>query len=130
MNPKLQLILKIAGIYNLLWGVWVVLFPTSLFSWANLEELRYPMIWQSVGLVVGVYGIGYWIASKDYIRHWPIVLVGFLGKFAGPFGIIYHVFYSSFPKVFLGITLFNDIIWWVPFYMILNEVRKRGELKL
>ena len=117
----LSRILFLAGIYNMLWGAWVILFPTSLFLAAKIPLPIYPMIWQSVGLVVGVYGIGYIIASTDYRRHWPIVLVGFLGKVAGPFGIIYHVFWGELHVVFLIITLFNDLIWWIPFYIILKK---------
>ena len=36
-------------------------------------------IWQGMGMVIGVYGLGYQ-ASYDPVRHWPIVAVGFLGK--------------------------------------------------
>lgn len=129
MNTKLSKVLFVAGIYNLIWGAWVVLFPSTLFSLADLKEPTYLMIWQSVGLVVGVYGVGYIAASKDYVRHWPIVLVGFLGKVGGPFGIIYHVLFNGFPKVFLGITLFNDLIWWIPFYLMLKEAYLAKEIK-
>ena len=37
-------------------------------------------------MIVGVYGIGYAIASTDPLRHWPIVLVNSLGKIFGPIG--------------------------------------------
>lgn len=120
MKTWLKKTLFIAGIYNILWGAWVVLMPNSLFEMANITLPIYPMIWQSVGLVVGVYGVGYIAASRDYIKHWPIVLVGFLGKLAGPFGIFYHVFVNDFSKAFLGITLFNDLIWWIPFFLMLK----------
>ena len=39
-----------------------------------------------VGMIVGVYGIGYIIASARPLVHWPIILVGFLGKIFGPIG--------------------------------------------
>lgn len=118
-----------AGIYNLVWGAWVVLFPASLFTFAEIEIPNYLMIWQSVGLVVGVYGVGYIAASKNYVRHWPIVLVGFLGKLGGPVGISYHVFMNGFPKVFFLITLFNDVIWLIPFYLMLQKAYKLGEIR-
>lgn len=129
MGNNTSKLLFVAGIYNLIWGAWVVLFPASLFTFSEIEIPNYLMIWQSVGLVVGVYGLGYIAASKDYVRHWPIVLVGFLGKLGGPIGICYHVFMNGFPKVFLWITLFNDVIWLVPFYWMLKKVYDKGELK-
>ena len=53
-----------AGIYNLMWGAWTVLMPEALFRWAGMEPPRYPEIWQCVGMIVGVYGIGYIAAAR------------------------------------------------------------------
>ena len=77
-----------AGIYNLLWGGLTVLLPSWLFTLTGMEQPRYPFIWQCVGMIVGVYGIGYLAAASDPVRHWPIVLVGFLGKIFGPLGYV------------------------------------------
>jgi small multidrug resistance pump len=49
-----------------------------------MELPRYPDIWQCVGMIVGVYGVGYLIAAFDPLRHWPVILVGLLGKVLGP----------------------------------------------
>mgnify|MGYP003352632710 CR=1 FL=1 len=64
-----------AGVYNLAWGSLTVLWPMWLFQLAALEPPNHPFIWQCVGMIVGVYGIGYLAASTDPVRHWPIVLV-------------------------------------------------------
>ncbi|RMH24416.1 MAG: alkyl hydroperoxide reductase [Planctomycetota bacterium] len=108
-----------AGIYNLLWGGLTVLYPAWLFRMTGLSEPTYPFIWQCVGMIVGVYGVGYLAAAKDPIRHWPIVLVGFLGKIFGPLGYAIGLARGEVPAGF-GVTLpTNDLIWWVPFGMIL-----------
>ena len=39
-------------------------------------------------MIVGAYGIGYLAAAKDPITHWPITLVGFIGKICGPVGFV------------------------------------------
>ena len=115
-----------AGVYNLLWGALVVLFPKALFTWLGVEPppgLGLP-IWQCVGMIVGVYGIGYLAASADPISHWPIVLVGFLGKIFGPLGYAMGVMQGDVPPAF-GVTLpTNDLVWWVPFGMILYHAAK------
>jgi hypothetical protein len=91
----------------------------ALFQWARMELPRYPEIWQCVGMIVGVYGIGYAIAAFDPLRHWPIVLVGFLGKVLGPLGMANAIWQGKLPVV-AGLTCFtNDLIWWVPFGIIL-----------
>lgn len=108
-----------AGIYNLLWGGLTVLLPGWLFDLTGMEPPRYPFIWQCVGMIVGVYGIGYLAASRDPFRHWPIVLVGFLGKIFGPLGYVIGWAKGEVPAAF-GVTLpTNDLIWWVPFALML-----------
>ena len=110
-----------AGIYNLVWGAWTILMPDSLFRWAGMEIPRYPEIWQCVGMIVGVYGVGYLIAARDPIRHWPITLVGLLGKIFGPIGFVQAVVSGSFAAK-MGLTILtNDLIWWVPFALILKR---------
>ncbi len=112
-------VLVVAGVYNLLWGAWVLADPNALFRWAGWELPNYPQIWQCVGMVVGVYGIGYLIAAVNPLRHWPIVLVGLLGKIFGPIGFGVALFSGTLPWQF-GLTIvFNDLIWWLPFCVIL-----------
>ncbi len=108
-----------AGVYNLLWGLLTVLRPMWLFDLAAIEPPNHPFIWQCVGMIVGVYGIGYLAASSDPVRHWPIVLVGLLGKIFGPIGYVDGVLRGEVPPGF-GITLpTNDLVWWVPFTLVL-----------
>lgn len=108
-----------AGLYNLLWGAWVVLFPNAGFSLIGIDPPRYPEIWQCVGMIVGVYGIGYLAAARDPLRHWPIVLVGLLGKLFGPIGFLQAATTGALPWI-AGLTILtNDLIWWVPFSIIL-----------
>ena len=112
--------LAIAGVYNLLWGAWVILLPASLFTIMDLPQPTYPAIWQCVGMIVGVYGVGYLIAARDPIRHWPIVLVGLQGKVLGPIGFVYaSLIMHELPARFFWVNIPNDIIWWVPFTMLL-----------
>ena len=117
-------VLRAAAIYNVLWGVGVVLFPAAAFQLAGMEPPRYPQIWQCVGMVVGVYGIGYWIAANNPVRHWPIVLVGLLGKLFGPIGFVAAAISGDLPWVWGVTIIFNDLIWWVPFAAILYHAAK------
>jgi small multidrug resistance pump len=113
--------LRAAAAYNLAWGAIVIAFPHLLFDLVGIPRLNYPEIWQCVGMIVGVYGIGYWAASRDPIRHWPIVLVGFLGKVFGPIGFADALVRGTFPPAFGLTILTTDLIWWLPFALILRE---------
>lgn len=116
-----NLTLKLAAIYNLVWGALVILFPKTGFELLGLESPNYPQIWQCLGMVIGVYGIGYGIAARDPVRHWPIVFVGLLGKILGPIGFIYFAVRGEFPWIF-GLTIIpNDLIWWPGFARVLYK---------
>lgn len=118
--------LRLAGIYNVLWGAWVVLFPMQFFELTGMEPINHPMIWQGMGMVIGVYGLGYWWASSDPVRHWPIVAVGLLGKILGPVGFLWNYFHGEAPAAFGYTLITNDLIWWVPFFLILQKARRHG----
>lgn len=112
-------VLVLAGVYNLAWGAFIICFPLLPFQWAQMEEPRYIEIWQCVGMIVGVYGVGYAIAAFDPSRHWPIVFVGFLGKLFGPIGMAHAIWQGKLPAIAGLICLTNDLIWWAPFGVIL-----------
>jgi len=110
-----------AGIYNILWGAAVVLFPAVLFELAGMEQPRYPQLWQCIGMIVGVYGVGYLAAARDHRRHWPIILVGLLGKIFGPIGFAQAVIRGDLPPAFGVTILTNDLVWWIPFALMLRD---------
>jgi len=112
-------VLVAAGLYNLAWGAFVVLFPLALFQWAGMAPPNYPEIWQTVGMIVGVYGAGYLLAASDPLRHWPIVLVGLLGKLLGPIGFCSAASAGRLPWTAGWTIVTNDLIWWGPFSLIL-----------
>ncbi len=114
-------ILYIAGVYNIIWGAIVILFPNLFFDLLDMKRPIYPQFWQCIGMIVGVYGLGYIIAAKDYIRHWPIVLVGFLGKIFGPIGFLQAIYLETLPLKFGINIIFNDLIWWIPFFIMLKR---------
>lgn len=127
-----------AGVYNLLWGGVVVLFPNLLFDLTGMPPPLYPQIWQVVGMIVGVYGVGYLVAARDPIRHWPIVLVGLLGKVLGPVGYAGGLAASALgmedlvargggtlPAEFGYTIITNDLVWWPAFALILLAAWKQ-----
>ncbi|MEM9080722.1 MAG: AhpC/TSA family protein [Verrucomicrobiota bacterium] len=120
LTPRwMSITLILAGIYNILFGIWAVCWPHLWFDWSGMSRPAYPEIWQSVGMIVGVYGLGYLFASTNPIRHWPIILVGFLGKIFGPIGFAKAIYFDIFPLQAAWIIITNDLIWWIPFSLIL-----------
>ena len=83
-----------------------------------------------MGMVIGVYGLGYWWASYSPITHWPIVAVGMLGKLFGPLGFIMNYYTGAAPAEFAYTLITIDLIWWVPFALILRQVHVQTKWSL
>jgi len=56
-------VLLAAAAYNLLFGAFAVVFPMAWFEWGGMPAPNLPSLWQCIGMIVGVYGIGYGIAA-------------------------------------------------------------------
>ncbi len=93
-----------------------------------MEQPNYLFLWQCIGMIVGVYGVGYWVAASAPAVHWPIVLVGMLGKIFGPVGFVQAHFIDKSVPLHFGVTLLtNDLVWWIPFTLILHHAYKVHE---
>ena len=113
--------LFLAAIYNIIYGSYLILFPYHFFSVFEMEPPRYIEFWQCIGMIVGVYGVGYLVASRDPVQHYAIVLVGFMGKVFGPIGFIGALVKETLPLEFGIMIIFNDLIWWPSFYYWLKK---------
>ena len=68
-------------------------------------------------------------AALNPLRHWPIVLVGLLGKLFGPIGFVdAALIKGTFPVQFGWTIITNDLIWWIPFAVILLAAWRAGEM--
>lgn len=119
-HPWMSLILRMAGVYNAAFAIWAIFFPRLAFEWSGIPVPNYLELWQCIGMIVGVYGLGYWIAASNPLQHWPIVLVGFLGKIFGPLGFLKAALDGTLPWSFGWINVLNDLVWVIPFAAILQ----------
>ena len=107
-----------AAVYNFVWGTVVGLFPNLIFRLLSLPLPNYPALMQCIGMVVGVYAIGYWMIAVNPERFGPLVFVGLAGKTLGPIGFVYAAIKGELPWAFGWVNVTNDLIWlpaFVPF---------------
>ncbi len=117
-------VLHAAAVYNLAWGLFVIFFPLVPFRWAGMEPPNDPVLVQCLGLIVGLYGIGYALAARDPVTLWPLVLVGLLGKVFAPIGFVYAASRGEFPWHAGWTIVTNDLAWWIPFTAILFQTAR------
>jgi peroxiredoxin len=119
-NRWMKRVLWAAAGYNLIWGSLVVLFPQLPFQWAGINPPVSIELWQCIGIMAGVFGVGYAIAAINPYQQWPIVLVGLLAKICGPIGLLRAAQAGALPWAAGWTIVPNDLIWWIPFALILR----------
>src|SRR5580765_4794688 len=116
-----RMIFAAAAAYNVAFGLWAALTPLSFFAFFDLAPPAYPSIWACLGMVIGLYGVGYAYAAARLDRAAPFIAIGLLGKLLGPAGWILTVRSGEWPVRTLTLILFNDLIWWLPFSLFLLD---------
>jgi len=118
-----RLTFALAAVYNVAFGLWAGLWPHAFFELFRLEPPRYPSLWACLGMVVGVYGLGYAYAARRLDAARPFIAIGLLGKVLGPAGWVVAVTRGELPLRTFPLIALNDVIWWVPFALFLVSGR-------
>jgi hypothetical protein len=121
-----RLIFGLAAAYNIGLGLWAVLMPQGFFDLFRLAPPRYPAIWSTLGMVLGLYGLLYLYAGLHLEWSRPVVAVGLAGKILGPIGWILAVHAGDLPVRTFALIAFDDIVWWLPFGLFLLEGTHAG----
>lgn len=100
-----------AALYNLIWGTATILFPNAYFQALGMEIPNYPSLFQAIGMIVMVYGLGYYLIAKQPERYASFVWIGLLGKIFGPIGFIFGAIKGELPWAFGIVNITNDLIW-------------------
>jgi len=116
-----RLTFSLAAVYNLCWGLFAAIDPQWLFRFSGMAPLNHPEIYACLGMVVGVYGIVYAEVARRPEQGWLLAAVGFLGKVLGPIGMLQLVWTSVWPARAAVLCLTNDLVWWVPFALYLQD---------
>jgi hypothetical protein len=111
----------LAAVYNLGWGLFAAADPQWFFRFSGMPPLNHPEIYACLGMVIGVYGIVYAEVARRPEHGWLMAAVGFLGKVLGPIGMLQLVATGVWPARAAGLCLTNDVIWWVPFALYLQD---------
>jgi hypothetical protein len=133
-----RVIFILAGVYNIILGLWAVLAPRALFDVFDLGTPSHPGIWACLGMVIGLYGLIYLqVAFTDPKHRFSAVIVagrrveydvtrlligiGLAGKILGPIGFVLAVQNAELPLRMILLIALDDLIWWAPFIMYLID---------
>jgi hypothetical protein len=104
-----------AAVYNVAWGLVVLAFPHPLLRLADIHDPHAAPLVGVIGMLVGVYGYGYYLLARNPLRYAPFIWIGLAGKTFGPVGFVWGALTGALPWRFGWVCLFNDVIWWPVF---------------
>lgn len=116
-----RIVFCLAGMYNILWGLYAAWDPQYLFRIAGMPLQVHPQIFACLGMVVGLYGILYFEVARVPERGWLLAAVGFVGKVLGPIGLAGLIVSGAWPIETILLCLTNDLIWLIPFGLYLKD---------
>ncbi len=120
----MRVVLTLAAAHNVLAGIAMIVFYHEAYKMLGLAkpELNLPL--QLVGMLVGLFGVGYWFVVRNPVENRNLLLLGLWSKALGSLLGIYYVLLGELPVAFLPILFFADIIYLLPFYVIWRCIRE------
>jgi len=120
-RPFYRAVFFAAGLYNIAWGAFTALDPGWFFRFAGMSPLNHPEIYACVGMVVGLYGVGYLEVARAPERGFALAAIGLAGKILGPVGMFLQVATGAWPPAAALLCITNDLVWWLPFVLYLRD---------
>lgn len=119
-------VLLASALHSGVWGVFIIAMPSRSASVYGFAEPPHDLhLWQGSGLFITLLALGYLLASRNPVQHWGLVMMGLLAKVLGSIGMVQAAFFGQVPSDVLWLLPINDIIWWIPFALIVrNGIRQ------
>ena len=105
-----------AAVYNTLWAMVVITLPTEMARLVGVDATAFVPFVQVVGMMVGVFAIGYYLLARDPHRYCGFIWIAIAGKTLGPLGFVYYAARGLLPWSFGWTCVFNDLVWWPVFW--------------
>lgn len=122
LAPWMKRLLWFVGGYNLLAGVNMLCFYHESYKVMGVAKPQLNLPIQLVGVLVALFGVGYWLVASNPVENRNLLTLGFWSKLLGSVLGIYYVWAGKLPPVFLAILFVSDIAYLPPFYVIMRRL--------
>lgn len=118
----MNFVLRFVAFFNVGAGLFMLIgyHETYKIIGMNKPDISFPI--QLVGILVGLFGVGYYLVAKNPIENRNVLLLGFLSKLLGSCLGTWYVARGSLPLRFVLVYFFADVIYLPPFYLILRRL--------
>jgi hypothetical protein len=117
-------LLWFVGGYNILAGVTMLCFYHESFKVMGVAKPQMNLPIQLVGMLVGLFGIGYWLVAANPAENRNLLVLGFWSKLLGSALGVYYVAAGKLPLAFLAVLFVSDVAYLPPFYLIMRRLAR------
>ena len=116
-------LLQFAGMFNILAGLSMICFYHEGYKLLGISKPELIMPVQVMGILVSLFGVGYLIVASNPVENRNILVLGFLSKAISSLLALYYVAVGPLTLSFVPVLFFADIIYLLPFYVIIRKLR-------
>lgn len=122
LDPWMKLLLRVVACFNISAGLFMIFATRFAYRMIgmNKPDINFPL--QLVGILVALFGWGYYLVARDPIRNRNLLLIGFWSKALGSVLGTYYILIGRLPWTFFFVYLFADIVYLPPFWAILRRI--------
>jgi hypothetical protein len=115
----MKLVLLLAGLYCAGFATVCICWPDQAFDATGLVATGHLTLVQIIGMLYAVFACGFFLAARQPIRHWRIVLLSTIKILLAVAVAAYTWWHSIIPPRLILLLIIDDLLWLVPFLMIL-----------
>jgi small multidrug resistance pump len=118
----MKFVLRFAAVFNICAGLFMLIGYHETYKIIGMEkpDLNFPM--QLVGILVGLFGVGYYLVARNPTENRAVLMLGFWSKFLGSCLGTGYVILGKLPLHFVAVYFFADVIYLPFFYVILKRL--------
>lgn len=122
LAPWMRRLLWFVGGYNLLAGLAMFCFYHEAYKAMGVAKPQLNLPIQLVGILVALFGVGYWLVASNPVENRNLLTLGFWSKLLGSVMGIYYIGAGKLPLAFLAVLFVSDIIYLPLFYAIMRRL--------
>lgn len=120
--PWMRYLLRFVAVYNVLAGIGMLIFYHEGYKMLGVVKPSLNLPIQLVGVLVGLFGVGYWLVANNPVENRNVLMLGFWSKALGSVLGLYYVILGKLPLLFLPVLFFADIVYLLPFAVIMHRL--------
>ena len=122
LTKWMKFVLRFVAAFNISAGLFMLIgyHETYKIIGMNKPDISFPI--QLVGILVALFGVGYYLVARNPIENRAVLLLGFWSKLLGSCLGTWYVARGQLPLRFAAVYLFADIVYLPPFYLILRRL--------